>query len=304
MKYLFLLGVALASFQGLAQITDANYRIYSVKLQKEVGPDEIIKVMEQADVLFYGEEHNDSVTHYLEQKIFGMMEDQYKEKLCLSMEMFEKDVQPVMNEYLQGFVREKTFLKDARVWRNYRDYKPLVELAKEKKLEVVCANAPGRYSSLAGRSGQQELLRLPPVSKAWFAPLPYDTATGAYYEKLMKESGHTGKKDTVLSKAPPMMGNFNLVQAQSLWDATMAWSVAECLKKNKGYKVMQVNGRFHSDEGFAVVTQLKKYAPQARTVIISAGREDSFSKPDWDKFKKLGDFVIITDPKVGPTYPE
>lgn len=93
-----------------------------------------------------------------------------------------------------------------------------------------------------------------------FAPLPYDTASGKYYDKLMALTAHAPAATTdTTKKAPPVMqmGGFNLILGQSLWDATMAYSIANYLKKNKHKKVMQVNGRFHSDEGFAIVTQLK-----------------------------------------------
>jgi uncharacterized iron-regulated protein len=221
------------------------------------------------------------------------------------MEMFERDVQPVMDEYLSGAIREKYFKKDARIWSNYKDYRPMVELAKEKGLDVVCANAPSRYTNLAGRKGQSALVALPQASKQFFAPLPYDTARGKYYEKLQMMSGHdpAASKDTSRAKAgSAFMGDFNLVVAQSLWDATMAYSISEYAKKNPSKKIFQVNGRFHSDEGFAVATQLKKYSPKTKQLIISSGSDESFPNIDWTKFKELGDYIIITDPAIPKTF--
>jgi hypothetical protein len=105
--------------------------------------------------------------------------------------------------------------------------------------------------------------------------------------------------------APPAgMGGFNLVMGQSLWDATMAYSIAEYLKKNKGKKLMQVNGRFHSDEGFAIVTQLKKYHPKLRPLIISSTSDEAFPAIDWTAYQHLGDYIIITDPLVPRTFEE
>ena len=96
--------------------------------------------------------------------------------------------------------------------------------------------------------------------------------------------------------------SFSLVMAQSLWDATMAYSIHDYFEKNPSKKVFQVNGRFHSDEHFAVVTQLKKYNPKLRVLVISSGSDDSFPNIDWNKFENQGDFIIITDPKVPKTY--
>ncbi len=294
----------------LKGLTDKNYCVYSVKAGKECKLTDIAKEMENYDVVFYGEEHNDSVTHYVEKTLFKDLYKQYGSKLTLSMEMFDRDVQLVMNEYLGGFIRERDFRHDARVWSNYRDYRPMVEFAKEKHLDVVCANAPSRYTHIAGTKGEKGLEELPAASKEYFAPLPYDTATGKYYEKLLEMSGHTEapvkKGDTSKKQAPPpmMMMSFDLVVAQSLWDATMAYSISEYMKKHPGKKLMQVNGRFHSENGYAVVAQLKKYDPKLRILVVSSSSDlDSiFPKVDWSKYKDLGDFILITDPGVPKTF--
>lgn len=290
---------ALFTTLAKAQVTEKNYIIYSVKLAKEVSVADIVNDMNNADVLFYGEEHNDAVTHYLENKIFESLYEKYNSSITLSMEMFERDVQPIMNEYLTSAIKEKNFKKDARAWPNYNDYRPMIEFSRLNKLDVICANAAGRYSNLAGRKGQKGLMDLPVESKKYFAPLPYDTAAGKYHEKLVGlfDEGSSRKK-----KQPSMGESFSLVMAQSLWDATMAYSIHEYFKLHPNKKILQVNGRFHSDEYFAVVTQLKKYNPDIKCLVISSGSDEKFPKIDWNKYVNLGDYIIITDPKVPKTY--
>ncbi|MBK9401504.1 MAG: ChaN family lipoprotein [Bacteroidetes bacterium] len=305
---LVMLPLLMISSPSFGQLNESNYKIYSVKLNKEVSLTDIAEEMITADVLLFGEEHNDSVAHHLQIKMLETLYLKFNNNIAISMEMFDRDVQIVMDEYLQGNIREKNFIKDARVWKNYRDYKPMVEFAKEKKLTVICANAPSRYTNLAGRKGPSALKELSAESKKNFAPLPYDTASGKYYEKLMALTSHDAPvaNDTSALKMPPMpaMGNFNMIPAQSLWDATMAYSIASYLKQNKGRKVLQLNGRFHSDEGFAIVTQLKKYNAKIKSLIISAGSDESYPDIDWNKHKHLGDYIFITDPNVPKTYPE
>ena len=305
MKAFFTLSFALIATSCLAQITTDHYRIYASSQGKEVTLDALVEAAKEYDVVIFGEEHNDSVAHFLQAQLLEKMHKRYN-NVTLSMEMFERDAQNVMNEYLAGFVREKTFIKDARAWSNYKDYRPMVEYAKANALPVICANAPSRYTNLAGRKGIDELKKLPVESKKHFAPLPYDTAVGKYHEKLWAMSGHapTATSTDTSKKATPVMtmGNFNLIVAQSLWDATMAYSISEHLKKNRGRKVFHLNGRFHSDERFAVVEQLKKYAPKAKVMVISSGSEDAFANVDWQKLKHLGDFIIITDPAVPRTF--
>ena len=282
---------------------DTLYRIYSVKLEKEVSLDYIIKDMKNYDVLFFGEEHDDSAAHYLENKIIEMLYAAFQEKTVLSLEMFSRDVQIVMDEYLKGYIREREFRNDARVWSNYKDYRPMVEFAKKNRFPVICANAPNRYSNMVGRLGPEALFSLSDESKRYFAPLPYDTATGIYHNKLANFFMQTTMNKTD-SGMPKTMGmpTFNFIAAQSLWDATMAYSIANQLSANKNSKIFHVNGRFHSDEGYAVVTQLQKYSPSTKTLIISSGSDDSFPSIDWKQFIHLGDYIIITNPKLERSY--
>src|SRR5688572_678646 len=86
---------------GFAQDSmSIHYKIYDTRTKQSITIDKIVTDMADADVLFFGEEHNDSAAHYLENKIFRALHAQYGEKVVLSMEMFETDGQLVLNEYL------------------------------------------------------------------------------------------------------------------------------------------------------------------------------------------------------------
>lgn len=299
MKLWFILCLLTTSLS--AQIGEQHYIVFNTRTQQITDLNAIITEMQTFDVLFFGEEHNDSVGHYLEARLLELMYTAYNTNTALSLEMFDRDVQPVMNEYLAGLIKEKHFTKDARVWSNYRDYRPMVEYAKVKQLDVVCANAASRYTNIAVRKGMAGLQQLPDDSRNYLAPVPFDTATGAYFQKLVDVfSGH----DSSMNAAAVTMPGMDMVMGQSTWDATMAWSVAEYLKAHKHSKVFQVNGRFHSDERYAVVAQLKIYRPRAKALVISSGADVNFPNINWDDHKKNGDYIIITDPKVPKTYTE
>ncbi len=305
MRYLYTMKYAiflcLLSTQLHAQLSEQHYIVYNTRTQQVTNLDAIVTDMQNYDVLFFGEEHNDSVGHYLEAQLFERMHKAYGAKTALSMEMFDRDVQPVMDEYLAGLIKEKQFVKDARVWSNYSNYKPMVEYAKTNNLHVVCANAAGRYSSLAVRKGMKGLMELPEASKDHIAPVPFDTATGPYFQKLVDVmTGH----DTAAGPEAVTMPGMDMVMGQSTWDATMAWSIAQYLKAHKGDKVFQVNGRFHSDEHYAAVTQLKNYRPKAKSLVISSGSDDNFPNINWVDHAANGDYIIITDPKVPKTFEE
>jgi uncharacterized iron-regulated protein len=269
------------------EIAASHYKIYNTSTQKPATVGDIINSMNKADVLFFGEEHNDSTGHMLEFELFKGLEQQYPHKTALSMEMFSTDCQLVLNEYLAGLIREKNLISDARTWPNYKDYRPLVELAKQSEAPIIAANAPSRYTNMATRGGLTSLQELDAQAKTYLAPLPIDTATGLYYDKFVKVmGGHSA------------MAGMQIYQSQNLWDATMGWSIAKFYKKHSGFKILQLNGGFHSEEKLGIVAQLKKYAPNARSITVAAYADDNFNNPDWSKFKQLADYIILTDPKL------
>ncbi|MGM9479250.1 ChaN family lipoprotein [Pedobacter sp. GSP4] len=290
MKF-FLLMISIAVSAGVyAQDISSHYKIYDVKKQKTISLDDIIADMNQADVLFFGEDHNDSIGHYLEAEIFKKLSSKYPQKTALSLEMFHTDVQPEVDEYLAGLISEKNFIKESRAWGNYKDYKPLIEYAKQHQLKVIAANAATRYSNAVTMNGLKVLENFPKTSFNFLPPLPIDTAQGRYYEKFTETlGGHN-------------MGSMKIYQTQNLWDATMAWSINKFAKANKGIKILQLNGRFHSDEKLGTLAKLARTNPKLRILNISSFSDNSFTDPDWQKFKNLGDYVIITDPTVKRSY--
>src|ERR1700748_1720088 len=76
---------------------DPHYKIYDTKHKKVIAVNEIIDDMANADVLFFGEEHNDSTCHVLEFALMKQLAVKYPGKAALSMEMFETDCQTVLN---------------------------------------------------------------------------------------------------------------------------------------------------------------------------------------------------------------
>jgi len=252
---------------------------------------EIVKALEDTDVVFLGELHDDAVGHAVQYEIFKQAVEQYspRRRVTLSLEMFESDVQIVLDEYLKGLITENHFLQSSRPWGNYRtDYRPLVELAKERKLDVVAANAPRRYVNMVSRGGRSALDGLSTQAKSWLAPLPYSEASDAYSKKFKALMGPS---------AEAQMGLDNILSSQSLWDATMAYSVAESLKKNKDSLVVHLNGGFHTENRLGTVEHFLKYRAKGKALVVTIRYVDDFRNFDATKHASLGDYVILTDAK-------
>ncbi len=305
--------VALLGAQG-KELSEKHYRIYS-RAKKEVTVIEhMVDDCVHYDVIVLGEEHSDSVAHYLEHLLLEKLYDRYGASIALSLEMFDRDVQVVLTEYIENKIAKKHFEKDVRLWINYKDYRPMVEFSKENAIDIIAANAPIRYAHLANAKGQGFLETLSKSSKSFFAPLPYDTASGAYHDKLMNLKNLipvSPVKDSLPpdemknKKMPPMvMPTFDIIQGQSLWDATMAHSVYHYLEENQGKKILHINGRMHSDEFFGMVEQLKHYNKELKILVLSVFPEDFFPNTDFSQYDNLADYIIVTDPSIPKTIKE
>jgi uncharacterized iron-regulated protein len=279
LPFFMLSSAALHAQQSLQ--ANPRYQIFETRTGKLISTDELVKNLKTVDILVFGEEHNDSIGHLLEAEILGKMILLYP-SAALSLEMFSTDIQPVLNEYLAALISEKNFIKEAKAWNNYKDYRPLIELAKSSHTDVIAANAATRYSNAVTVGGLDQLKNFPEISKSFLPPLPVDTATGRYHEKFMETlGGHD-------------MGGMKIYQTQNLWDASMAWSITGYAKSNPGRKILQVNGRFHSDERLGLIAQLKKYAPRLSVANISCFSAESGDAKDTAKYAGLADYVIIT----------
>lgn len=278
------------SLSALAQNYQQHYKIYDTRKKQLISLQDIITDAGKADVLFFGEEHNDSIGHLLEKEILLRLNEAYPGKVTLSLEMFQTDVQSVLNEYLWDVIGEKNFITEARAWKNYKDYRPLIEYSKLNRLDVIAANTPSRYTNSVSRLGLAVLNKLPADARTFLPHLPIDTATGRYYQKFTDVMGKHG------------MGALKIYQSQNLWDATMAGSIHSYHRKNRKNKIFHINGRFHSDEKLGTYARLIAQSPKLRALNISCFYDESFKKPDWSKFVGLGDYVIVTDGGVKKTY--
>lgn len=256
--------------------------------------DDVLAAARAADVLFLGETHTDRLGHALQLNLFELLVEraapdvQAKRPVVLSLEMFETDVQYILDEYLAGLIREDHFLNGSRPWQHYAtDYRPLVELARERGLPVVAANAPRRYVNRVTREGPASLARLPAQAKAFLPPLPYEGPSPAYRAELQAVFSSHGEGRS--SDAPE-----HGVYAQALWDAGMAWSLASALQARPGALIVHLVGSFHVRNGTGTPEQLERYRPGTRTVTVIAEPVRNVRAFPLE-LVGAGDFIVLTD---------
>ncbi len=250
---------------------------------------QMLSGLEKADFVFYGELHNNPIAHWMELEITKSLYAQ-NPKLILGAEMFEADVQLILDEYLSGIIREKDVKNEARVWPNYStDYQPLLVFAREHDLRFVATNIPRRYANLVYRKGFEALEKLSDQAKQYIAPLPikYDPELKCY-KNMLQGMVHMG-----------MTANPNIAKAQAIKDATMAYFISRNYKK--GYQFIHYNGSYHSDDFQGIVWYLKSLEPQAKIVTITTVEQDNTNKLD-DQYKNKANYIIVVPSDMTKTY--
>lgn len=427
----FVAPLAQAQLATADDVTAGDYRIY----RSDGTPatlEDVRTALKNVDVVFVGELHNDPVSHFIEQHVLEGWFDAHGHAAALSLEMFGRDVQYIVDEYLAGLITDAHFQQSSSPWSNYEtDYRPLVEFAKDNGLTVIAANAPRRYSNMVSRNGRSALRLLSDQARSYMAPLPFAAASERYeaqwnqvmadamasmraasaeaaeeeaheepmpqeegmrhgedhdmgemehgeghemgemehgegemdhaamrekhhpdmsdeeYEAMKAEKmdamhegeghdmgemehgeghemgeghdmgemehgemDHDGMDHGDAEEAPsheapaaqPQHGGGSMLDAQSLWDATMAWSIAEHMTRNPGAKVAHFVGGFHVQTGTGTPEHLVQYRPGTRMLIVSVQSVDDPSTFDPEEHTGLGDFIVLGDASLPRTY--
>ena len=279
--------VAIIFFLGSAFKNDKPaYQIYT-KEGKMVKYSKMMKSLKEADVVFFGEQHNNPICHWLQLEVTRDLHEAHTSNLVLGAEMFERDNQLLVDEYLGEMISKKSFEKEARLWPNYEtDYAPLMEFAKSNGLDFVATNIPRRYASVVYKSGFEGLEELDDEAKNYIAPLPveFDVELPGYKKMLEMGGGH---------------GGANLPKAQAIKDATMAWSIAQSMDEGKVF--IHYNGTYHSNNFEGILWYLNKYKPGLNIMTIASEQQSDISELT-EESQGLADYILIIPEDMTKTY--
>ncbi len=267
-----------------------NYEIYDAETGESIAMQTFAKRATKFDVVFFGEFHDDSLLHSIQAEFLAEW-IKGNPKTAVSFEMFERDVQTVIDEYLGGKINEKEFLKKSRPWPDYLNfYKPMLELAKSNHLPVLAANIPRRYAALYARQAMTGINALPPNERKFITKeleIEDNQYLKNFYQTMMKNMGMAPEE----TLSPNQENTLYLYYgAQLIKDETMAESIAIFLNAHSGWKVVHFNGDFHSNNYLGTVAKLRRRMPNLRIGIITP----EYKKKD-KPFKFTADYIGKTD---------
>ena len=269
------------------------YRLFTAQGQA-ADYDQVLTRLAQADVVFFGEQHNDPIAHWLELQVTkDLARLKGPGKLVLGLEMFERDVQPLLTQYAAGTLPDSALEHQSRPWPNYTtDYRPLLQFARTQQIPIIGTNAPRRYAQQVARGSLAALDALPALDKSYLAPLPlavdynlpgYKNMAAMFGEAAAAHGG----------------GAQNIIQAQALKDATMAYAIRASLRP--GQTLLHLNGSYHSDHHDGIVAYLRQTVPKLRVQTLSLVSQKQLQTLDKENIN-LADYVIVVPDDMTKTY--
>jgi len=283
-----LMVVALIGLSFTADIP--AYRIFNSE-GKKVKYEKMIKDLAEADIICFGEYHNDPIVHWLQHEMTTDLFQVKEQDLVLGAEMYEADNQMIINEYFAGLIKESYFEAEARLWKNYQtDYKQVLEFARENSLRLVATNIPRRYANMVSTKGFEGLEELSDEARTYIAPLPieYDPELPGY-KAMLKMSAMGGHGEV----------NPNLPKSQAIKDATMAHFILQNWSAGKLF--LHFNGSYHSNNFEGIVWYLKNSNPELKIKTITAEYQEDLDSLK-DETAGKADYIIVVPENMTKTY--
>jgi uncharacterized iron-regulated protein len=230
-----------------------------------VSTEAMLSELAAVQMVFVGEKHDDPAAHEWE---FFLWQALASDERCLALEMFEVDVQSLLDRYLAADATLDELLEDGSPWSNYlEDYHSMVEFAAENGLRVIAANVPRHLAAAVARGGWDGLAGEP--SADFFLSMRIDSSGSGYRERFMATMEMMGDQ---MHQMP--MDPMDMYRAQLLKDAVMAWSV-------RGLTCLFICGSFHSDYRSGIPDQLEPEIDFLTVKIVSPDEEWGYDQADF-----------------------
>ncbi len=226
----------------------------------------IIKDIEKSTVVYAGERHTDYGDHLLQLQIIQALYAN-NPNIAIGMEMFPRSSQPALDAYIAGKTKtEKEFIKASRyfsVWGyDYRLYRDIIGFARENNLPIIGLNLDKKIVSQVFKEGNTDTIAAEDLTTI---AEDRDLDVAGYRERLQVIHGQH-KSLPHGNKNKNSFGGF--LQAQAIWDETMAESITNYLQKHPEKKMVVIAGAGHVYKDSAIPLRVRRRMPKIRQSVL------------------------------------
>jgi uncharacterized iron-regulated protein len=213
----------------------------------------LFKRMQTAQILYLGETHDRPEDHVAQLDILQRLYTQ-NPKLTIALEMVQRPFQSVLDRYGAGELSEaelRTQIDYDRRWGfDWEFYAPIFRFARANNIPLVALNTPTEILRKVSRSGLNSLAGedfkwVPKRSEI-------DLSNTAYRQRLQEtfDSFHQGKGRSA--------GLDRFVEAQVLWDETMADALVQYVQNHRDRQVVVLVGQGHLLYGDGIPSRVQR----------------------------------------------
>ncbi len=219
-------------------------------------------------VVYVGEMHTDYGSHLLQLQIIQALHERDPE-LAIGMEMFPRSSQQALDDYIEGTITdEREFLKQSnyfKVWGyDYRMYRDIIGYARKHRIPLLGLNLEKDIVSTVFRKGATD-------------ELSEEQLAQVAAEREVELPGYRKRLTAVHSmhNQSPHGSNFNgFLQAQSMWDETMAESIVNYLQANPKKRMVVIAGTGHVYKDSAIPPRVARRMEVRQSVLVADNGAD------------------------------
>jgi len=222
---------------------------------------EMLDAAADTRIVYVGETHDNPASHRQELEILRGLANRHPGRIALGMEMFNHNQQEALDRWVAGELSENDFLKKTG-WLNgwgmdFDYYKPLLNFARDKNIPVIALNADKKTVRTVAQKA------LPELTKKEREMLPEMDMDDPYHKSMVAAiyGGHDSGENH----------SDGFRRVQTLWDETMAESIAAYLSSSDGSDkhMLVVAGGHHVRFGFGIPRRVFRRLPVSYTIIGS-----------------------------------
>ena len=274
-------------------------QIRDTRQATDISPDEVAASLADAGIVLVGESHTSIESHRVQAQVIAALQRAGR-RVILGLEMFPAQAPTApFDRWVRGGIDEAALLRESG-WYDYWGYpwgyyREIFLLARQHRLPIRGVNAPRAIVSQVGRRGlggigAMERAQLPPTIDS----------TNEEHKQLFVAL--VGGGSPTHGAGMPAETLQRMVDAQSTWDATMAFHAAQLLKEANDPKavVVVLVGSGHVSYGLGIARQAKAYTQTRVATVMPVAT--SPGKPEMVR-ASLGDVVWGVPTETYPMYP-
>ncbi|MBT8453117.1 MAG: ChaN family lipoprotein [Deltaproteobacteria bacterium] len=232
---------------------------------ESIEAEAFLAVLRTKAVVYVGERHDRPGDHGVQYAILRQLHRE-EPSLAVGMEMFQVPFQEPLDKWSAGEIDETVLRRDTEYdqrWGfDFSMYRPILEYARNRGIEVVALNAPKELAFAVAKDGVDEL----PADLASDLP-ELDLDNDAHRELFDAEF------DIAEHAAEDSVDRY--YQAQVLWDETMGSRVAETLGRADGpAKMLVFAGRVHVKRGLGIPDRAAKRGAAPYAVVLPVTKQE------------------------------